>query len=32
MTNILSGIALTALLGAFLVSLRVLGEDNDDVH
>jgi len=32
MTNILSGIALTVLLGAFLVSLRFLGEGNDDVH
>ena len=32
MTNVLSSIALTVLLGVFLVSLRFLGEDNDDVH
>lgn len=32
MTNILSGVALTILLGLVLVSLRFLGEDDDDVY
>ena len=32
MTNILSGVALTVLLGWVLVSLRFLGEDDNDVY
>lgn len=32
MTNILSGITLTCLVGLFLVSLRFLGEDDNDVY
>ena len=32
MTNILSGVALTILLGLILVSLRFLGEDDNDVY
>lgn len=32
MTNILSGIALCILIGMLLVSLLLLGEDDNDVY